>query len=254
MRVSKISKQISWVTLKREVTTLVLQTAMIESWIILGRTWLGGRREMMDLIFVIYTSSIGISTIIPEYLKLHFTGEDYRGFEAYENILSTSEDRLERMVYFFDFLASDKGVSYSKLLLNPWKNKEDQEEPSYPYMLDRKEISIQDHIALYALMLYIDTPSKECPEDLQRYESWMRIVWNLIAAPQLRTYQTQKHYMELLSKLAPYSREIESFLLKTDPQEIGIGGTDSGELIRRLKLEQEKLQYLKKLSHAYKDK
>ena len=190
---------------------------------------------------------------IPEYLKLHFTGEDYRGFEAYENILSTSEDRLERMVYFFDFLASDKGVSYSKLLLNPWKNKEDQEEPSYPYMLDRKEISIQDRIALYALMLYIDTPSKECPEDLQRYESWMRIVWNLIAAPQLRTYQTQKHYMELLSKLAPYSREIESFLLKTDPQEIGIGGTDSGELIRRLKLEQEKLQYLKKYPNRRED-
>ena len=180
----------------------------------------------------------------PKYLNLHFTGTDYRGFEAYEAILSTATEkgRLERMVRFFDFLASDRGIMYSDYLRNPWRDKEQQ--LVYPYLLDVEELSMLDRIALYALMLYVDNASDEDLQSLEHYQAWMRIVWNLIADPKLRSYQAQRRYMLLLAKLAPHSTTIESFLISTDIDQIGISST--GDEKARLKLEQDKLRYIER--------
>ena len=70
----------------------------------------------------------------------------------------------------------------------------------------------------------------------------MRIVWNLIADPKLRSYQAQRRYMLLLAQLAPHSTTIESFLISTDIEKIGISST--GDEKARLKLEQDKLRYI----------
>ena len=178
----------------------------------------------------------------PDELNLHFTGTDYRGFEAYEAILSsaTEKGRLERMVRFFDFLASDRGIMYSDYLRNPWRDKEQQ--LVYPYLLDVEELSMLDRIALYALMLYVDNASDEDFQSPEHYQAWMRLVWNLIADPKLRSYQAQRRYMLLLAKLAPHSTTIESFLISTDIEKIGISST--GDEKARLKLEQDKLRYI----------
>ena len=180
----------------------------------------------------------------PDELNLHFTGKDYRGFEAYEAILSTAteEGRLERMVRFFDFLAStsDVGIIYSNYLRNPWRDKEQQ--LVYPYLLDVEELYMLDRIALYALMLYVDNASDEVLQSLEHYQAWMRIVWNLIADPKLRNYQAQRRYMLLLTQLAPHSTTIESFLISADIDQIGISST--GDEKARLKLEQDKLCYI----------
>lgn len=180
----------------------------------------------------------------PDELNLHFTGKDYRGFEAYEAILSTAteEGRLERMVRFFDFLAStsDVGIMYSNYLRNPWRDKEQQ--LVYPYLLDVEELYMLDRIALYALMLYVDNASDEVLQSLEHYQAWMRIVWNLIADPKLRNYQAQRRYMLLLTQLAPHSTTIESFLISADIDQIGISST--GDEKARLKLEQDKLCYI----------
>ncbi len=178
----------------------------------------------------------------PDELNLHFTGTDYRGFEAYEAILSsaTEKGRLERMVRFFDFLASDRGIMYSDYLRNPWRDKEQQ--LVYPYLLDVEELSMLDRIALYALMLYVDNASDEDLQSPEHYQAWMRLVWNLIADPKLRSYQAQRRYMLLLAKLAPHSTTIESFLISTDIEKIGISST--GDEKARLKLEQDKLRYI----------
>lgn len=180
----------------------------------------------------------------PDELNLHFTGTDYRGFEAYGAILSTATEkgRLERMVRFFDFLASDRGIMYSDYLRNPWRDKEQQ--LVYPYLLDVEELSMLDRIALYALMLYVDNASDEDLQNLEHYQAWMRIVWNLIADPKLRSYQAQRRYMLLLAKLAPHSTTIESFLISTDIDQIGISST--GDEKARLKLEQDKLRYIER--------
>ena len=180
----------------------------------------------------------------PDELNLHFTGTDYRGFEAYGAILSTATEkgRLERMVRFFDFLASDRGIMYSDYLHNPWRDKEQQ--LVYPYLLDVEELSMLDRIALYALMLYVDNASDEDLQNLEHYQAWMRIVWNLIADPKLRSYQAQRRYMLLLAKLAPHSTTIESFLISTDIDQIGISST--GDEKARLKLEQDKLRYIER--------
>jgi hypothetical protein len=180
----------------------------------------------------------------PDELNLHFTGTDYRGFEAYGAILSTATEkgRLERMVRFFDFLASDRGIMYSDYLRNPWRDKEQQ--LVYPYLLDVEELSMLDRIALYALMLYVDNASDEDLQSLEHYQAWMRIVWNLIADPKLRSYQAQRRYMLLLAKLAPHSTTIESFLISTDIDQIGISST--GDEKARLKLEQDKLRYIER--------
>ena len=180
----------------------------------------------------------------PDELNLHFTGTDYRGFEAYEAILSTATEkgRLERMVRFFDFLASDRGIMYSDYLRNPWRDKEQQ--LVYPYLLDVEELSMLDRIALYGLMLYVDNVSDEVLQSLEHYQAWMRIVWNLIADPKLRSYQAQRRYMLLLAKLAPHSTTIESFLISTDIEKIGISST--GDEKARLKLEQDKLRYVER--------
>ena len=180
----------------------------------------------------------------PDELNLHFTGTDYRGFEAYGAILSTATEkgRLERMVRFFDFLASDRGIMYSDYLRNPWRDKEQQ--LVYPYLLDVEELSMLDRIALYALMLYVDNASDEDLQSLEHYQAWMRIVWNLIADPKLRSYQAQRRYMLLLAQLAPHSTTIESFLISTDIDQIGISST--GDEKARLKLEQDKLRYIER--------
>ena len=180
----------------------------------------------------------------PDELNLHFTGTDYRGFEAYGAILSTATEkgRLERMVRFFDFLASDRGIMYSDYLHNPWRDKEQQ--LVYPYLLDVEELSMLDRIALYALMLYVDNASDEDLQNLEHYQAWMRIVWNLIADPKLRSYQAQRRYMLLLAQLAPHSTTIESFLISTDIDQIGISST--GDEKARLKLEQDKLRYIER--------
>ena len=178
----------------------------------------------------------------PEYLNLHFTGTDYQGFEAYKKILSAKEDRIERMVRFFNFLASDRGIVYSDYLRNPWRDKNKEQDSVYPYLLDVEELSMLDRIALYALMLYVDNASHEDLQSPEQYQSWMRVVWNLIADPKLRSYQAQRRYMLLLAQLAPHSTTIESFLISTDIEKIGISST--GDEKARLKLEQDKLRYI----------
>ena len=180
----------------------------------------------------------------PKYLNLHFTGTDYRGFDAYKKILSAKEDRIERMVRFFNFLASDRGIVYSDYLRNPWRDKNKEQDSVYPYLLDVEELSMLDRIALYALMLYVDNASHEDLQSPEYYQAWMRIVWNLIADPKLRSYQAQRRYMLLLAKLAPHSTTIESFLISTDIEKIGISST--GDEKARLKLEQDKLRYIER--------
>lgn len=180
----------------------------------------------------------------PEYLNLHFTGTDYRGFEAYEKILSAKESRIERMVRFFNFLASDRGIMYSDHLRSPWRDKNKEQDSVYPYLLDIERLSMLDRIALYALMLYIDNASDEDLQSLEHYQAWMRVVWNLIADPKLRNYQAQRRYMLLLAQLAPHSTTIESFLISTDIEKIGISST--GDEKTRLKLEQDKLHYIER--------
>lgn len=182
----------------------------------------------------------------PKYLNLHFTGTDYRGFDAYKKILSAKEDRIERMVRFFNFLASDRGIVYSDYLRNPWRDKNKEQDSVYPYLLDVEELSMLDRIALYALMLYVDNASDEDLQSLEHYQAWMRIVWNLIADPKLRSYQAQRRYMLLLAKLAPHSTTIESFLISTDIDQIGIGISSTGDEKARLKLEQDKLRYIER--------
>ena len=180
----------------------------------------------------------------PKDLNLHFTGTDYRGFDAYKKILSAKEDRIERMVRFFNFLASDRGIVYSDYLRNPWRDKNKEQDSVYPYLLDVEELSMLDRIALYALMLYVDNASHEDLQSPEYYQAWMRIVWNLIADPKLRSYQAQRRYMLLLAQLAPYSTTIESFLISTDIEKIGISST--GDEKARLKLEQDKLRYIER--------
>ena len=178
----------------------------------------------------------------PKYLNLHFTGTDYRGFEAYEAILSAEDGRLGRMVRFFNFLASDRGIQYSNDLRNPWRDKE--QKLVYPYLLDVERLSMLDRIALYALMLYVDNVSDEALQSPEHNQAWMRIVWNLIADPKLRSYQAQGRYMLLLDQLAPHIATIESFLISTDIEKIDIGST--GDEKARLKLEQDKLRYIER--------
>ena len=184
----------------------------------------------------------GEESSTPEYLNSHFTGTDYGGFEAYEAILSTGEGRLECMVRFFDFLAGGRGIIYSNYLRNPWRDKNKEQNSAYPYLLDVVKLSMLDRIALYALMLYVDNASDEDLQSLEHYQAWMRIVWNLIADPKLRSYQAQRRYMLLLAQLAPHSTTIESFLISTDIEKIGISST--GDEKARLKLEQDKLRYI----------
>lgn len=176
----------------------------------------------------------------PNELNVHFTGTDYQGFDAYEAILSAEDGRLGRMVRFFNFLASDRGIQYSNDLRNPWRDKE--QKLVYPYLLDVERLSMLDRIALYALMLYIDNASDEDLQSPEHYQAWMRVVWNLIADPKLRSYQAQRRYMLLLAQLAPHSTTIESFLISTDIEKIGISST--GDEKARLKLEQDKLRYI----------
>lgn len=156
-----------------------------------------------------------------------------------KKILDKENGRLERMVAFFDFLVSSDGLVYSKKLLNPWRGKK---ENAYPYLLDEEEISIENRIALYAMMLYIDNSSKDKNRNTDSYEKWMRIVWNLIIDPRSRTYGGQKRYMDLLSHLAPHAADIESYLIKTAIGAMGI--KSSGNELKRLELEKKKLEYL----------
>lgn len=180
----------------------------------------------------------------PDELNLHFMGKDYRGFEAYEAILSAEDGRLGRMVRFFNFLASDRGIQYSNYLRNPWRDKNKEQDPDYPYLLDVERLSMLDRIALYALMLYVDNVSDEVLQSPEHYQAWMRVVWNLIADPKLRSYQAQRRYMLLLTQLAPHSTTIESFLINADIDQIGISST--GDEKARLKLERDKLRYIER--------
>ena len=97
---------------------------------------------------------------------------------------------------------------------------------------------MENRIALYAMMLYIDNSSEGINRNIDSYEKWMRIVWNLIIDPNSRNYGGQKRYMDLLSRLAPHAADIEDFLRTNDMKEISKN--------KRLELEKKKLEYLDK--------
>lgn len=185
-------------------------------------------------LWVSQDNSVGSTT--PEELTRDFTELDYRGFAPYARLLDSDPDRLGKMVRFFDFLADPTNLPYSRLLRAPWVvdwgAQEEDHLPQYPYLLDESELGMRDRLALYALMLYVDhTPDEAL--SLEKYTQWMRLVWNLIADPQLRSYQAQKRYLRLLAELAQYTSDIEAHLM-TAPEITNA----------RLQREQEKIRYL----------
>ena len=169
---------------------------------------------------------------IPTELTENFTGEVYTRFLPYETILDSSEDRLDKMVVFFDFLSSSNGIKYSKLLYSPWES--DTKQQAYPYFLDKNKLGMRERIALYALMLFIDNTDEQT-RSYKAYEQWMRIVWNLIIDSKLRTYTSMRSYILLLDSIAPYCSNIEEYLCTAE---------DSNH--PRLAFEQKKLRYLHK--------
>lgn len=176
----------------------------------------------------------------PDVLTNTFSGEDYVNFTPYAELLNRSEgEEVRKMNQFFDFLVSEQEKEYRKYFFAPWE----KETSEYPYMMD-KDVSMVDRLTLFALSEYVanSNTSNLSPDN---FAQWMRIVYHLLADPQLRTYRVQLDYMKAIRALAEHTHEIESYLKALDITNLDF----SNSIKKRLEHEKEKLNYLDKHAH-----
>jgi hypothetical protein len=133
-----------------------------------------------------------------------YQGDDskfkYNDFNFYEKIL-IQENVIKRIEKVFDELVLyfDK---ISKILQPSW-------EINNKWDLFSERINQRQRIILFATTIYLERNSF----DEGKFRNWIRIVWNLIIDPNIRSVPAMVGAMRFIIKLSKYSEDINAFLM-----------------------------------------
>ncbi|MCU0470829.1 MAG: DUF262 domain-containing protein [Arcicella sp.] len=128
----------------------------------------------------------------------------YSNFELYRNnslITTTFIQNLERILDFYS--------KYNLLIqdnIQPlWKK------PSFNYSLYKQDnLKMDDRMIFDAINQYILNSTEDF--DLKKFKEWMRVVWNLISDPDIRSIEANKTVMSVIRNIAKYCEGIYNSL------------------------------------------
>lgn len=132
-----------------------------------------------------------------------YQGDDsnikYNDFDLYKTLLG-GKNRIKEIEKVFESLASYL-VEVSEIIKPNW-DKNDK------WNLFSEAINQRQRIILFATTIFLETN----PFDTVKFRNWMRIVWNIIIDPNIRSVPAMVGAMRFISELAKYSNDIYTFL------------------------------------------
>ncbi|MDQ8004816.1 MAG: DUF262 domain-containing protein [Pedobacter sp.] len=128
----------------------------------------------------------------------------YSNFELYRNNSLITTSFIQNLEHILDFYSK-----YNLLIqdnIQPlWKK------PSFNYSLYKQDnFTMDDRMIFDAINQYILNSTADF--DLQKFKEWMRVVWNLISDPDIRSVDANKTVMTVIRNIAKYSEDIYNSL------------------------------------------
>lgn len=123
----------------------------------------------------------------------------YNDFDSYKTLLSGT-NRIEAIEKVFESLATYLD-EVSEIIKPNW-DKNDK------WNLFAEAINQRQRIIFFATTIFLETN----PFDKVKFRNWMRIVWNIIIDPNIRSVPAMVGAMRFISELAKYSNDIYTFL------------------------------------------
>jgi hypothetical protein len=132
-----------------------------------------------------------------------YQGDDfnikYNDFDLYKTLLG-GKNRIKDIEKVFESLAFYLD-EVSEIIKPNW-DKNDK------WNLFSEAINQRQRIILFATTIFLETH----PFDTIKFRNWIRIVWNIIIDPNIRSVPAMAGAMRFISELAKYSNEIYTFL------------------------------------------
>ena len=122
----------------------------------------------------------------------------YKDFDSYRALL-LGTNRIKDIEIVFERLASI--LDEVTELIKPNWDKNDK------WNLFSEAINQRQRIIFFATTIFLETN----PFDTIKFRNWMRIVWNIIIDPNIRSVPAMVGAMRFISELAKYSNEINTF-------------------------------------------
>ena len=127
----------------------------------------------------------------------------YNDFDSYKTLL-IGTNRIEAIEKVFESLATYLD-EVSEIIKPNW-DKNDK------WNLFSEAINQRQRIIFFATTIFLETN----PFDTVKFRNWMRIVWNIIIDPNIRSVPAMVGAMRFISELARYSNDIYTFLRKPE--------------------------------------
>ena len=128
----------------------------------------------------------------------------YSNFELYRNNSLITTAFIQNLEHILDFYSK-----YNLLIqdnIQPlWKK------PSFNYSLYKQDnFTMDDRMIFDSINQYILNSTADF--DLQKFKEWMRVVWNLMSDPDIRSIDANKTVMTVIRNIAKYSEDIYNSL------------------------------------------
>lgn len=129
----------------------------------------------------------------------------YSNFELYINNSLITTNFIKNLELILDFYS--KYNSLTQDYIQPlWKK------PAFSYSLFKQDsFTMDDRMIFDAINRYIINSNADF--DYQKFKDWMRVVWNLISDPDIRSIEANKTVMTVIRNIARYSDDIYSSLV-----------------------------------------
>lgn len=189
--------------------------------------------------------------IINEYI-MDYKGSEILKDEVYNRLLQKENDLLYSNLDFYkkNELISEKFICKLETLLDYWV-KEDNKSlicqtltPSwnsdFKWNLIKEKYTMEDRMLLDALNQYI-LFNNDSNFNEERFKEWIRIIWNLIADPDIRSIEASKTAMSVIRNISKFSSDIYSNLINNQINEY----ISSLKNIHKAQLEEEQLKAIK---------
>lgn len=127
----------------------------------------------------------------------------YNDFDSYKTLLA-SKNRIKDIEIVFESLV----IHFDEIseIIKPNWDKNDTWE------LFSETINQRQRIIFFATTIFLETNSF----DSEKFGNWMRIVWNIIIDPNIRSVPAMVGAMRFISELSKYSNDIYTFLKKPE--------------------------------------
>jgi hypothetical protein len=129
-------------------------------------------------------------------------GIKYESFDNYSNLISFAS--IKKLEDILNQLCEHK-IEIINLIKPSWDTNEN-------WTFYDKDINQRQRIIFYATTVYLENNIF----DKDKFSSWIRVVWNLIIDPNLRSIRAMIGAMRYIKQLSNYCSDIDSYLSKSE--------------------------------------